>query len=243
MTNADSSYIHLYFFIGSIIGWFIEVIFRRFFSSANPERKWINPGFLAGPCLPLYGTSLCVLYLLASFEKYNTIQTVWLNKAVLFIAMSLCVTVIEYFTGYMCMKFLKVCLWDYTKQWGNINGYICPKFTFFWMILSAIYYFAVHPRILEALDWLSRNLAFSFFVGVCFGVFVLDLTYSTKLISKVRSFAKENEFIVHIEELREHIRKKKEEATEKKRFILSMHSERPISEHLSSYYDNVKKNA
>lgn len=202
-----------------------------------------KPGLSRGSVPPLYGTSLCVLYLLASFEKYNTIQTVWLNKAVLFIAMSLCVTVIEYFTGYMCMKFLKVCLWDYTKQWGNINGYICPKFTFFWMILSAIYYFAVHPRILEALDWLSRNLAFSFFVGVCFGVFVLDLTYSTKLISKVRSFAKENEFIVHIEELREHIRKKKEEATEKKRFILSMHSERPISEHLSSYYDNVKKNA
>ena len=27
------------FFIGSLIGWCIEVIFRRFFSSSNPERK------------------------------------------------------------------------------------------------------------------------------------------------------------------------------------------------------------
>ena len=34
------------FFIGSMAGWGIEVVFRRFFSSANPERKWINPGFL-----------------------------------------------------------------------------------------------------------------------------------------------------------------------------------------------------
>ena len=34
------------FFIGSVLGWFLELIFRRFFSSANPERKWINPGFL-----------------------------------------------------------------------------------------------------------------------------------------------------------------------------------------------------
>ena len=32
------------FFIGSMAGWVIEVVFRRFFSSANPERKWINPG-------------------------------------------------------------------------------------------------------------------------------------------------------------------------------------------------------
>lgn len=53
------------FFIGSMAGWVIEVVFRRFFSSANPERKWINPGFLSGPYLPLYGFSLCVLFLLS----------------------------------------------------------------------------------------------------------------------------------------------------------------------------------
>ena len=35
------------FFIGSCLGWCMEVFFRRFFSRANPERKWINPGFLA----------------------------------------------------------------------------------------------------------------------------------------------------------------------------------------------------
>ena len=39
------------FFIGSCLGWCMEVFFRRFFSRANPERKWINPGFLAGPYL------------------------------------------------------------------------------------------------------------------------------------------------------------------------------------------------
>ena len=58
------------FFIGSIAGWGIEVVFRRFFSSANPERKWINPGFLSGPYLPLYGFSLIALYLLAMLERF-----------------------------------------------------------------------------------------------------------------------------------------------------------------------------
>lgn len=57
------------FFIGSMAGWGIEVVFRRFFSSANPERKWINPGFLSGPYLPLYGFSLCVLFLLSLLVK------------------------------------------------------------------------------------------------------------------------------------------------------------------------------
>lgn len=33
------------FFIGSTLGWVAELLYRRFLSGANPERKWINPGF------------------------------------------------------------------------------------------------------------------------------------------------------------------------------------------------------
>ena len=31
------------FFIGSMAGWVIEVVFRRFFSSANPESRAARP--------------------------------------------------------------------------------------------------------------------------------------------------------------------------------------------------------
>ena len=37
------------FFIGSVSGWVLELFFRKFFSSSNPEHKWINPGFCTGP--------------------------------------------------------------------------------------------------------------------------------------------------------------------------------------------------
>ena len=47
------------FFFGGVGGWVLELLFRRFFSGANPERKWLNPGFLFGPCLPLYGLARC----------------------------------------------------------------------------------------------------------------------------------------------------------------------------------------
>ena len=62
------------FFIGATTGWVIEVLFRRFLSSANPERKWINPGFCTGPYLPLYGVGLCLLYLIASLEQYSFVK-------------------------------------------------------------------------------------------------------------------------------------------------------------------------
>ncbi len=52
------------FFIGSTVGWVIELVFRRFFSGSNPEHKWINPGFCVGPYLPIYGFGLCTMYMI-----------------------------------------------------------------------------------------------------------------------------------------------------------------------------------
>ena len=73
------------FFIGSVTGWVLELFFRMFISVANPERKWINPGFCVGPYVPLYGFGLCFMYLIASLEKVNLIENPVLNKLVLFV--------------------------------------------------------------------------------------------------------------------------------------------------------------
>ena len=60
------------FFIGAVLGWILEVFFRKFFSSSNPEHRWINPGFCVGPYIPLYGCGLCILFLLATLgSKYG----------------------------------------------------------------------------------------------------------------------------------------------------------------------------
>ena len=57
------------FFFGSFAGWVLELFFRRYFSKANPERKWLNPGFLFGPCVPLYGFGTLALYGLSDCER------------------------------------------------------------------------------------------------------------------------------------------------------------------------------
>ena len=38
------------FIIGGSLGWVLELFYRRM-----AHGKWINPGCLVGPCLPLYG--------------------------------------------------------------------------------------------------------------------------------------------------------------------------------------------
>ena len=77
------------FFAGCLIGWGIEVIFRRF-EPSNKARKWINPGFLIGPYLPLYGFGLCTLYLLAGLEKFIHTDNTALQKFILFFAYGYC---------------------------------------------------------------------------------------------------------------------------------------------------------
>ncbi len=229
------------FFVGSIFGWCLEVVFRRFFSSSNPERKWINPGFCTGPYLPIYGFGLCGLYLIALLERLIPIDNLVLKRGVLFLLMAVSMTGIEYIAGIYCLKRGKVRLWDYSDEWGNIQGIICPKFSLFWAVLGAVYYFFIHPYILDALQWLSRNLAFSFVIGFFYGVFLIDVAHSAQLMAKLRKWARENDAVVRYESLKAQIRRRSEETREKYHFFRPFRSERPLSEHLKDMLENLEK--
>ena len=217
------------FFIGSTFGWVLELFFRKFFSGTNPEHKWINPGFCVGPYVPLYGFGLCILFLLALLGERWNVNTAG-GRIALFAAMALSMTVIEYIAGIVSLKMLHVRLWDYSRRWGNIQGLVCPLFSFFWAVISAVYYFCVHPYILDALHWLSENLAFSFVIGFFFGVFTIDVVYSAHLLSKLRKFADEHDVVIRFERLKSQVQKRQEELREKKNFLFPLRSARPLPE-------------
>ncbi len=229
------------FFIGSVFGWVLELFYRRFFSGANPERKWINPGFCVGPYLPLYGSGLCILFLLALLEDKFTVQNPTLKKLILFVIMAVCMTVIEYIAGIVSLKCFNLRLWDYRSQWGNIQGIICPKFSLAWAIMGAGYYFLIHPHILGALEWLSKNLAFSFFIGLFFGVFIIDVCYSAGIVMKIRKFAAENNVIVRYENLKSHIRSFHDKNSLRSSFFLALKSERNLADHLRDIREKLEK--
>lgn len=233
------------FFVGSMMGWCLELFYRRFFSNNNPERKWINPGFLVGPYLPLYGFGLCALYLM-SYIPYiglNSLEGLTWSKTVIVIAsMAVMMTLIEYLAGLIFIKRMHVKLWDYSKEWGNIQGIICPKFSLYWTILSALYYFFVQPHVEHMVSWYFNNIAFTFVVGLFFGVFIVDFGYSIHVLSILRKFAEESEIIIRYEELKAHIRHATDEAKEKAHFVFAFKSGSPIREHLESYKEKLLKN-
>ena len=224
------------FFVGSLAGWGLELIFRRFFSKNNPERRWINPGFLNGPYLPIYGFGLCALYSMTMLENIITIENVIFQKLLLFFMMAAAMTVIEYAAGIIFIKGMNTKLWDYSDEWGNIGGIICPKFSFFWAVLSAIYYFLIHPYILDGIRWLSENLAFSFFIGLFFGTFIIDVCFSLDLLVKIRRFAANNDIIVRYEHLKSEIHNRAESGRRKlPHFIFQFRSERSLLDELNEH--------
>ena len=229
------------FFIGSVFGWVLELLYRNLKSD---HKNWVNPGFCTGPYVPIYGFGLCALFLLALLEQYQILSEPFWNKVLLFAAMAVGMTLIEYIAGIFCLKCLKVRLWDYSDLKGNIQGIICPQFSAVWAGLGAIYYFLIHPYILEGLHWLSRNLAFSFFIGMFFGIFLIDVIHSSQLIVKLKTFAEENQIVLKYEGIKDHIRDAQERAASKYHFFAPFRSEHPLTEHLKeilSYLDKQRK--
>lgn len=217
------------FFVGSLLGWVLELFYRRFFSA----KKWINPGFLVGPYLPLYGFGLCLLFLLASIDLSSLPGTV-LPIILRILMMGAAMTLIEYIAGKIFIVGMHIKLWDYSQKPGNIQGIICPEFTLYWTILGAVYCYGIHPFFMDAVSWLFNNLAFSFVVGMFFGFLIIDVVWSMKLMTHIRKFAAENSLVVKLEELKKNIA----EHAEKYKFfhfVFALRGSKPIHETLRDY--------
>lgn len=219
------------FFVGSVLGWCTEVLFRRVFTA----KKWINPGFLTGPYLPLYGFGVAGLFAISLIPIHTGYD--WLDSILIILIMGVAMTLIEYIAGLIFIKGLKIKLWDYTNRWGNIQGIICPLFSFLWLLVCVFFYFVIVPYVItDAVIWFVNHITFAFFVGVFFGVFFVDLGHSINLTAKITSFAKKHGVVVSFEKLKESIKDKIEKHGGKKaNFIFPFKSNRTLTQELDSY--------
>lgn len=170
------------FVIGSLIGWIIELFFRRFVS----QKKWMNPGFLTGPYLPIYGFGVLVLYAVSNISLGITNQIADIIVRILIIGVGM--TVVEFIAGLIFIKGLKVKLWDYSDRKGNIMGIICPSFSLIWLVVGSLYYFLLNPFLVEGISWISENLIYTYFVGMVMGAMAVDFAYSIHLATKLKEY-------------------------------------------------------
>ena len=170
------------FVVGSLLGWVLEFFFRRFVT----QKRWMNPGFLTGPYLPIYGFGVIVLYGVSNIPLGIDIQIVDIIVRIIIIGVGM--TLIEFVAGLIFIKGFKIKLWDYSNRKGNIMGIICPIFSFAWLVVGSLYYFLLNPILVQGISWISDNLIYTYFVGGVIGAMVVDASYSIHLATKLKEF-------------------------------------------------------
>lgn len=188
------------FVIGSLFGWVLELFYRRFVS----QKKWMNPGFLMGPYLPIYGFGVVILYAVSNINLGITNQAVDIIVRILIVGLGM--TLIEFIGGLIFIKGLKIKLWDYSNCKGNIMGIICPLYSFMWLLVGSLYYFLINPFLVMGISWISENLIYTFFIGIVIGMIIVDFAYSVHLATKLKEFKELQE--LRFEEFKSEFHKK-----------------------------------
>lgn len=193
------------FCLFSIIGWILEMFYRSY-----TNKKFINPGFMTGCVVPLYGFGAVILNLVCNL--FVPIETAYKSLIIFILSVTL-LSILECITGYFLLKFFNLRLWDYSKEKYNYNGFICLKFCVIWGFLSLIFYTFIFPNLNNiALNFINSNIGL-FSLGVFVGVFIIDLCVSVNLAGKLTNYAKEIKETIDVEKLklesRMNVRRKK----------------------------------
>lgn len=172
----------LLFFIYAFIGWLWEVILSFF-----QYKKFINRGFLIGPCLPIYGFGGWIATFL--FSKLD-ISDGLLNILVIFVSTSIVCSILEYFTSWLMEKLFHNRWWDYSKMKYNLNGRICLLCSAGFGAGCTVVIKLVNPLIRISLDKLS--IPYGVLWGIDFSliaIIFLDTMLSFKIIHNLKNIS------------------------------------------------------
>ena len=157
-----SEYMFLFVFF-SFIGWILEVGFRSF-----NARVFVNPGFLKGSYLPIYGTGGIILVFCATHLQESSL----LVKGLVYLFVT---TGLEFITGFIFNECLHISLWDYSRQRFRIKNYVCLQFSIYWLTLAFAFEYLVLPVYLSVFNLLNP-VAVNIFAIIVSGVIFADWT-------------------------------------------------------------------
>lgn len=231
------------FAVGAILGWCIEFLFRNLISHKGPRGKYfINPGFCQGPWLPIYGIGVSFMFIISEVVSgWMEGKPQGLVIAAVIVVVMIVMTLLELIGGTFLLDVLNMRLWDYRERWGNYRGITCPLFTAIWGALGGVYFTFLHRIFYHWLEWFSQNLAFAFFVGLFYGVFVLDLLYSAGKAATIKEFGDSHDMVIQYELLKEELAKRRKEQHEKFKFLNQAAQDGSIRRALEETAEKVKE--
>lgn len=163
----------LLFLIYSFLGWAMEVTLKSI-----ERKKFVNRGFLIGPCCSIYGWGGMLITLLLS--RYTD------NPILLFFMAILVCGVLEYLTSFFMEKIFHLRWWDYSQRKFNINGRVCLNTIIPFGILGMLIMYVSNPFFLDKLNNLSELMLNIIFYTLTF-IYVVDNIISLSTILGIRT--------------------------------------------------------
>jgi len=140
--------------------------------------RFVNRGFLIGPCCPIYGFgSLLITGLLKPYIH---------DYAALFILATAICMILEYITSYIMEKLFKARWWDYSDLKYNINGRICLETAVPFGFGALLVVYVIHPVVLNLLGVMNGTTTFIISVLILV-LFLADIVISFNIISKFKN--------------------------------------------------------
>lgn len=167
------------FIIYSFLGWVIEELYCFFVN-----KTFKKEGFLSGPIKPMYGIAMTTLVLL-----YENLKIRGIYMAVLFLIVP---SIVEYISGYLLEHVFNKTYWSYSNLKFNLHGYICLKFSLYWMVLSFIGLYILQP-LLNAFYVTMNGYLLKFIIVMINIIIILDFMKKvTKFHTKSLERTKQN---------------------------------------------------
>lgn len=196
--------IHIFFYLFTFYSfacWGLEFVYR-----STAHKKLVNPGFLKGPYLPLYGTAAVILTLIITTVHEGTIFS-YVTHLIPFVALNirtldapyftileflskgliyfLITTGIELTTGLFFDSLLKRPLWNYSDQPFCFKKHICLKYSCYWVLLAFIFEYVLLPLSLFFYQCFDPHWMSVFVFSVCC-VILIDFIYNLSFALKTR---------------------------------------------------------
>ncbi len=165
----------LTFSIYAFAGWIMETIYR-----SSLQRRIVNPGFLTGPFLPIYGL-FATMVLWSSGLISNT---TWVWQFLWFVFLS---TSLEYVAGWFFERFFRLQLWDYHSIPFNLHGRISLPFSLLWGVLGLGFFRIIHPMVQTQMQQIPMTLRSV--LAIVLSIYVIwDLIHSSLLLRRLEHF-------------------------------------------------------
>lgn len=169
------------FVIGSLMGYIIEVIYKRVISM----KKWVNPGFMFGPYLPIYGFGTIILYQISEIILSRINVPILIEILIVIGVFFLSLTLLEFLTGIFFLKKFNLRLWNYSDRRFNFKGVICPRFSIYWTVIGVTYYYLLNPLFLSIVSFSLGSLITQLFLFSILGIILMDAYTSFNLKGKI----------------------------------------------------------